>query len=106
MRQTTRAKTAWRESGATANVLERRKEPRSPAQGVVQLLFEDPAPQVINAELRDVSASGFRAVHHCSTLSSGLEVRFTHDLGHGRARVVWTLTLPGVVQSGFLIVGA
>ena len=77
--------------GATADVLERRKEPRSPAQGVVQLLFEDPAPQVINAELRDVSASGFRAVHHCSTLSSGLEVRFTHDLGHGRARVVWTL---------------
>ena len=88
------------------NLLERRKETRRRAQGVVQLCFEDPAPQVISAELMDVSASGFRAVHHCSSLSSGLEVRFTHDLGHGRARVVWTLTLPGVVQSGFLIVGS
>jgi len=88
------------------NLLERRKEPRSPAQGVVQLVFDDPAPQAISAELRDVSASGFRAVHHCSTLTSGLVVRFTHDLGRGRARVVWTLTLPGVVESGFLILGS
>ena len=61
---------------------------------------------MVCAELIDVSTSGFRASYHGSSLSSGLEVRFTHDLGHGRARVVWTLTLPGVVQSGFLIVGS
>jgi hypothetical protein len=87
-------------------VPERRRESRSRTQGVVQLLFEDPAPQVISAELMDVSKSGFRAVHHCSSLSSGLEVRFTHDLAHGKARVIWSLTLPGVVESGFLIVGS
>jgi hypothetical protein len=73
---------------------------------VVQLLLEDPVPQVICAELMDVSTSGFRAAHHCSSLSGGLEVRFSHDFGHGRARVMWSLTLPGVVESGFLIVGS
>jgi hypothetical protein len=73
---------------------------------VVQLLFEDPAPQVVCAELMDVSTSGFRAVHHSSSLSSGLEVRFTHDLGHGRARVMWSLTLSDTVESGFLLVGS
>jgi hypothetical protein len=106
MRQTTRPTVSWRESKATTDLLERRKDSRSPAQGAVQLLFEDPAPQVISAQLIDVSRSGFRAVHHCSTLSSGLEVRFTHDRAHGRARVIWSLTLPGVVESGFLIVGS
>ncbi len=106
MRRTTHSKTAWRESGAIANSPDRRKETRSQTQGVVQLLFEDPAPQVIGAELLDVSTSGFRAVHHSPSLSSGLEVRFTHHLGHGRARVMWSLTLNDTVESGFLIVGS
>jgi hypothetical protein len=73
---------------------------------VVQLLVEDPAPQAISARLLDVSDEGFRAVYKCSALSSGQEVRFTHGLGGGRARVVWSITRPDGVESGFLIVGA
>ena len=105
MGQTTRPRTAWLETGATTNLLERRKESRSQAQGAVQLRFEDPAPQMVCAELIDVSSSGFRASYHGSSLSSGLEVRFTGDLGHGTARVMWSLTLSDIVESGFLIVG-
>ena len=70
------------------------------------MLFEDPAPQVICAELRDVSTSGFRAVHHSPALSTGAEVRFTHHLSHGRARVMWSITLSDIIESGFLIVGS
>ena len=105
MPQRTRPNEAFPESGTTASLPERRKEYRSRAHGVVQLLLEDPAPQVISARLMDVSNSGFRAVHHCASLSSGQEVRFTHGLAHGRARVMWTLTLPTAIESGFLIVG-
>jgi hypothetical protein len=104
MRQPARPNAALLESVGTASLQERRTESRSRSHGVVQLLIEDPAPQVICAELMDVSQNGFRAIHHCSSLSSGLEVRFTHDLAHGRARVIWSLTRPGVVESGFLIV--
>ena len=92
-------------SGGSPNPAERRKESRSRAHGVVQLLVEDPAPLVISARLVDVSAGGFRAVHHCAALSSGQEVRFTHGLARGKARVVWSITRPDAVESGFLVMG-
>jgi len=105
MPQPTRRNAALPEPVGAASPAERRKESRSRAHGVVQLLVEDPAPLVICAQLVDVSAGGFRAVHHCAALSSGQEVRFTHGLARGRARVVWSITRPGTVESGFLVMG-
>ncbi len=65
-----------------------------------------PTVTVIPALLVDVSPGGFRALHQCSTLTSGLEVRFRHEFGTGKARVMWSRISPAIVESGFLVLEA
>ncbi len=100
------SKTALPDPRSTAPIAERRREARSRAQGAVNLLVEDPAPQLIGGVLLDVSPSGFRALHQCRWLKSGREIRFQHRSAAGRARVMWSRILPDSVESGFLILRA
>jgi hypothetical protein len=81
----------------------RRKEARTKTQASVELLIEDSPPSVVRGLLMDVSASGFRAVHQCPSLSSGQDVQFHHQFACGKARVMWSRVVPGRVESGFLV---
>jgi hypothetical protein len=86
---------------------DQRREPRRPAHGTVQI-HRPSAPLVdITGRLVDISASGFRAAHTCTTLASGETIEFSHATGDGRARVVWTrVTFTGPnpsAESGFLL---
>lgn len=82
---------------------ERRRHPRASARGVVRLLFDDPAPIELKAELLDVSQSGFRVSHESPKLRTGQEVSFAHARAEGRARVIWNRIQDGAIQSGFVI---
>ena len=83
--------------------IERRKEPRHPATGLVRLETRTHPPRVVEASLLDVSASGFRAAHADWNLPPGLRVRFSHQEASGVAVVVWTRILGAEATSGFLI---
>lgn len=86
--------------------LEKRREPRQPAQGSVSFrLVEAPAGRPIEGRLIDVSRHGFRAAHGESGLVSGQEVYFQHAAAGGRARVAWNRIVAGAVESGFFILG-
>jgi hypothetical protein len=82
---------------------ERRRAPRLPASGRVEILFEDPLPASVEAELVDTSARGFRISHESSRLVPGLEVRLQRDGPVRRARVIWTHILDGRSVSGCLL---
>lgn len=83
--------------------VERRQHPRLPASGPVGILFEDPLPITIPAELLETSESGFRIAHDCDQLRSGLEVRLLRGDTTRRARIIWTHTLDGRRVSGCLL---
>ncbi len=83
---------------------ERRREPRSAAQGFVDLHLEDPVPVEIRGRLVDISDGGFRASHSYAGLQPGQEVDFRHQSAEGRARVAWNRILAERVESGFVIV--
>lgn len=90
-----------------APVPERRKVPRTPSSGRVEIMLIDPAPQRVEAELIEISSMGFRAAHDSSTLEPGLEVLCKCEGAEAvRARVIWTHLLGGRRVSGFLLVGA
>jgi len=94
--------------GVTGTAAEKRREPRRPAHGWVEVKWSDPVPAAIRGSLVDVSASGFRMAHACAALEAGLIVEFTYDEAQGRARVVWTRVLACEpvghrVESGFLV---
>jgi hypothetical protein len=80
---------------------ERRRAPRTPASGSIQLSFEDPAPVTLEAELVESSATGFRAAHEYKNLAPGIVVEFRRESATGRARVIWTHVLDGRRISGF-----
>jgi hypothetical protein len=82
---------------------EKRRHPRRPATGSVQLLLEDPGLIEVSGLLIDVSRGGFRAAHSHSGLANGQIVRFRHEAGEGFARVVWNRISGREVQTGFLI---
>lgn len=84
---------------------DRRTAPRVAQSGHVQLTFEDPVPAAIEAELVEMSATGFRASYGGKGLAPGLEVQYRRDQLSGHARVVWTHILEGKRVSGFLILG-
>lgn len=86
--------------------VERRKEPRSPASGEIEITIPDPKPTTIRGQLSDISSSGFQVVYCFASLRSGQEVLFSHAQGRGRARVMWTRVIPGSVSSGFFILGS
>lgn len=82
---------------------DRRRECRRAAAGRVTLAFEDPFPRRLDAELVDVSASGFRCRHRCGELRTGQAVRFRHPAAEGEARVMWTRIAASGIESGFLL---
>ena len=67
--------------------------------------FGDPKPFVIHGKLVDVSGSGFRMAHECSSLESGQVVEFSHGYAAGQAKVVWNRILAQKVETGFLLMG-
>jgi hypothetical protein len=82
---------------------DQRSSPRLPHSGRVEMTFQDPGAATIEAELIDISATGFRAAHACKVLSPGLEVQYRREGAAGRARVIWTYMLHGQSVSGFLV---
>jgi hypothetical protein len=86
------------------NPADRRNEPRHPASGKVQLKFESEPHRELDAELMDISRSGFRASHRHGALLLGANMSFRHPEAHGKARVVWNWMHPDHVESGFVII--
>jgi hypothetical protein len=82
---------------------EKRREARRSGSGTVRVTFTDPEPLEIDGRLMDVSISGFRMSHDCTSLHSGQVVEFAHIEASGRARVMWNRILAGGVESGFLV---
>lgn len=83
---------------------EKRREARRLATGEVRVEFADPEPLEIDGKLIDVSASGFRMSHDCTSLRSGQVVHFVHVEAKGRAQVMWTRIVAECVETGFLVV--
>ena len=83
---------------------EQRQEVRRPGKGNIVVRWSSPRPQQIVGKLVDVSDSGFRMSHDCSSLTAGLFVDFAHFEAKGRARVVWTRIVAETVESGFVVV--
>ncbi len=83
---------------------DRRAVPRIPSTGLVEIRFGEPAPEILEAELLEVSAQGFRAAHDSTRLEPGLDVFFRKS-GElpARARVIWTHVLGDRRISGFLV---
>jgi hypothetical protein len=85
-------------------MMDQRREPRRPAEGAVRVWFSNPEPFEIQGHLLDVSASGFRMAHECSTLQAGQMVEFAREEAAGRARVIWNRIVNAHVETGFLLV--
>ena len=85
------------------NPSERRLWPRTPASGAVDILFEDPIPVTVAAELQETSERGFRIRHGSKELVPGLEVRLRRGGAVQHARVMWTHILDGRRESGCLL---
>jgi hypothetical protein len=81
---------------------DRRTAPRQATSGRVELIFENPTPMAIAAELVETSATGFRALHASSALEPGVEVEYRRSGAAGRARVVWTQITQDTRVSGFV----
>lgn len=81
---------------------DRRAAVRTVASGHVEISVDIPMPSVIDAELIESSATGFRASHDSNALEPGLNVRFQSPLMSGYARIIWTHVLHGQRVSGFL----
>jgi len=81
---------------------DRRQSARALASGRVEISFDNPAPAVIEAEMIESSATGFRAAHASNTLEPGLVVSYREPAAAGRARVIWTHVVEGRRVSGFL----
>lgn len=81
---------------------DRRTAVRALASGRVEISFDNPAPALIEAEMIESSATGFRAAHASKALEPGLVVTYREPEVSGRARVIWTHVLEGRRVSGFL----
>jgi hypothetical protein len=81
---------------------DRRIAPREATSGRVELIFENPTPMAVLAELVDTSATGFRARHASSALEPGVEVEYRRPGAAGRARIVWTQITQDARVSGFV----
>jgi len=92
----------------TDRVAEQRREPRQAAAGAVRFSFRELGSKLgardVKGQLIDRSASGFRAQHDCTELTSGQVVRFRMSASSkGQARVAWTRILGDRVETGFVI---
>jgi hypothetical protein len=86
------------------NLADRRREPRRSASGKVQLKFENESPGEVQADLMDVSASGFRASHRHGLLPPNANAVFGRPEAAGVARVVWNWMYPDHVETGFVVI--
>ncbi|QOY90712.1 PilZ domain-containing protein [Paludibaculum fermentans] len=86
-----------------ADIANRRSSPRFPASGPVEILFEDPLPTIVEAQLQETSEQGFRISHASRQVVPGLEVSLRRDGATQRARVIWTHILEGRLVSGCLL---
>ena len=86
--------------------MERRKEPRSPASGEIELTISEPKAVTVQGQLMDISPGGFQVSYMSDALRPGQEVAFAHAAGSGKARVMWTRVIPGWVSSGFFVLGS
>jgi hypothetical protein len=82
---------------------DKRREDRHPGKGKVVVRWVNPQRLEVEGRLVDVSASGFRMAHDCSSLTAGQFVEFSHVEAKGQARVVWTRIVSGTVESGFVV---
>jgi hypothetical protein len=85
---------------------DKRRETRRLGTGKVRVRFTDPQLLEIDGKLMDVSASGFRMKHDCTSLHCGQFVEFAHIEAIGRAQVIWNRILAGGVETGFLVVAS
>jgi hypothetical protein len=90
-------------STAEAAYDDRRSEERFPADGSIELRFEDPICRTVEGSLRDYSNSGFRATHCFHSLHTGQLVEFRHGQGAGQAKVMWNRISQDGVETGFLV---
>lgn len=81
---------------------DRRRAPRTPASGPVEVIFQAPMAVKVSADLIESRATGFRIAHNVRDLVAGTEVSYRHAAGSGRARVVWTHVLEDRCVSGLL----
>jgi len=88
----------------TPSVREKRRETRRPAAGAVRVSYSNPQRLEIQGRLLDLSASGFRMAHRCTSLVAGQAVEFTHTEASGRAQVMWNRIVEDRVETGFLVV--
>lgn len=90
------------QSNTTAG-LDRRREPRTPATGKVVVRL-DHGRKVIQAEMVDVSPSGFRIRYRGLPLQSGSDVDITYPWGDVKASIVWVRAQDGWVEVGFMVI--
>jgi hypothetical protein len=84
---------------------ELRFEARTLCRGEIRLLLtEDQLRTEIVGELMDVSDSGFRACYKGDPLLPDSQVQFVHKFFRGNARVVWSRSVAGQLESGFRVV--
>jgi hypothetical protein len=84
--------------------VERRREPRhSPKALVVFRLSNQDVGTTTDAELVDISASGFRLRYMGLELVPGKEVIVIQPTVTVRAKIMWTAILEGRCESGFLV---
>ena len=82
---------------------ERRRSARARAAGRVEVLFENPLPVLVPAELLETSAQGFRLSHNSKDLTTGLDVVVRQAGSSRHAKVIWTHLRDGRWVSGFLL---
>jgi hypothetical protein len=88
-----------------AQIGEKRREERRPAEGSVRIQFANPRPVKVEGRLIDISSGGFRMAHSHTSLTTGQSVEFSHARSSGRARVMWNRILDQNVETGFLVIG-
>jgi hypothetical protein len=91
------------EKASIARSIDNRREVRTVCQGAVYLSQEADSGAAIQAEVIDVSSSGFRASYLERSLAVGTEVLFRHKFFQGRARVMWSSPVLHSTHSGFLV---
>jgi len=89
----------------TAHIPDRRQSVRKPTTGGIEISFANPVETTVQAELTEMSDSGFRITHESNELIPGLEIEVRLRLGSvaRRARVIWTHVLNGRSVSGCLL---
>ncbi len=93
-----------RSDAAPRRTVEQRFEPRTLCRGAIRLRPARFRDAEIDGDLMDVSDSGFRVSYKGTPLLPTTEVQFVHQFFQGSARVAWSRTISGRVESGFQVI--